>query len=98
MEKNIEILKFEAELNILHEDLIYQENGKLKIDKAVPYKNISCDGLSIDNPDLTEKEIEHVEENNQEWIVATLIARVASQKARVASQKETIASLKEEKD
>jgi hypothetical protein len=91
MEKNIEILNFVSELNILNEDSIYLENGKLKIDRAVPYKNIRCDGHTIDNPDLTEKEIEHVEENCQEWILAKLIARVTN-------QKETIASLTEEKN
>jgi hypothetical protein len=80
MENKTKTLNFVSELNILNEDSIYQENGKLKIDKAIPYKNIRCDGHTIDNPDLTEKEIEHVEENNQEWIVATLIAKIASDK------------------
>ena len=91
MENKTETLKFESQLNILHEGSIYKENGKLKIGKAVPYKNVCLNGVYVDNPDLTEKEIEHVEENCQEWIVAKLIARVTN-------QKETIASLAEEKD
>ena len=80
MENKTETLKFESQLNILHEGSIYKENGKLKIGKAVPYKNVCLNGVYVDNPDLTSDEIEHVEEHHQEWIVEQLLAKIACDK------------------
>jgi|TARA_R110002012_G_scaffold12592_2_gene55852 hypothetical protein len=82
MENNTDILlpQLTARLNILDPNKIYQDSdGKLKLDKATPYKTVEINGVHVDNPDLTKEELEHVEENHQPWIIARLISRIADQ-------------------